>query len=145
MNSLSESIQVLRWKIKVHLDKLVHKNKRAVSCVKILVPLGEWVRELKIECSFVSHPKPNHVESHVHVLPGIAESGNRDGVSFGVIVADGELADPPGVLGKGKVEVANQSVVRANWDRSRVYTVSAVACISSHLRHESLKYIRVMH
>ena len=83
-----------------------------------MVSLSKWVRELKIECSLFSHPKPNHVESHVSVLSGIAESSSRDGVSFGVIVTDGELADPPGVLREGEVEVANQSVVRANWDRT---------------------------
>jgi hypothetical protein len=106
--------------------------------------LSKRIRKLEIECSLLSHPKSNKVKSHVPVLPGVPYGGIRNRVSVSVIVSDGQLTYPPVVLRESEVQVANELVVHAHWDGLSVYTVGAVACISSHLRQKSLEYIRVM-
>lgn len=121
MNSFTKTVQVLRWEIKVHLDKLVHENKTAVICVKILVSFSKRIRKLKIECSSLCHPKPNHFKSNIWIIVCIMPFNSiiRNTVSLRLFF-DLQKTNSSVNLWKTKVEESNKFVVDSSWDGFRV-------------------------
>jgi hypothetical protein len=123
------------------LNELIHKNKGAISSIQVLVSLSQGIRELEIERTLFGHLKADHVKSHISVLTRVFKSFSRNLIPIGVIISNGKLAHSPGVLSEGEVKCANKLIVDTERNVGSVNSISAVACISSHLGKKPLKYL----
>ena len=96
---------------------------------------------MEIERTLFGHLKADHVKSHVSVLTRILKSFSRNRIPLSVIISNGKLAHSPGVLSEGEVKRANKLIVETERNVVTVNSISAVACISSHLGKKSLEYL----
>jgi hypothetical protein len=65
VNSFTESEEILRGEVKVHLNKLVHKDKAALGVVQEPVISEERVSKAELKLSIICKFKTCHIKSHI--------------------------------------------------------------------------------
>jgi len=97
---------------------------------------------LEIECSFLRHFKTSHIKAHIEVEIWISQGLSWDRKSWVVIVTNGKLAYPPGVLNEAEVKVFNERIVDTEWNGCCIDSVSSIN--SANLFQDFSHCLRVM-